>query len=193
MRLIKLALFVLFIGFASYLFSNFLQREFNQKLPNLGKFKTAKLEKLNGDNFTGAEFIGNTSVVNFFFTSCKKICPLTMSKLAKLEKEYKDKTNIKFYSITVDPQRDTKEKLKKHADNLEASSNWTYLRGEKSEVARILTEELNLVAGETPDFHTTRAALIDKNLSVRAYYDLLSTKDIDKLKQDILYLDKETN
>ncbi|MCB0317769.1 MAG: hypothetical protein KDD56_03365, partial [Bdellovibrionales bacterium] len=67
MRLIKLALFVLFIGFASYLFSNFLQREFNQKLPNLGKFKTAKLEKLNGDNFTGAEFIGNTSVVNFFF------------------------------------------------------------------------------------------------------------------------------
>ena len=192
MRFFKFLSLLLIVGALSYFLNSQFTNAESKDLPKLGKFKRANLETLDGQVFTGAELIGKVSAMNFFFTSCGKICPMSMRRISKVQKDFENDASIKFVSISVDPKRDTKEKLKKYAQSLEANNdNWPYLRGEKSEIARILTEELNIASSDSPDFHTTRIALIDQQLNIRGYYDSLSAEDLEKLRTDILNLKKE--
>src|SRR5262245_56688554 len=53
-------------------------------------------------------------VISFLFTSCRDICPLAASRLAELQEKLGDSfgRDIFFYSISIDPETDTPERLK---------------------------------------------------------------------------------
>ena len=59
-------------------------------------------------------------VISFLFTTCKDICPLATSRLAELQEKLGDSMgrDIFFYSISIDPETDTPERLKQYADSL---------------------------------------------------------------------------
>ncbi len=60
----------------------------------------------------------NKTIVIFFgYTSCPDVCPLTLSKFKQLKELLgKDADEIEFVYITVDPERDSPEKMKRHLD-----------------------------------------------------------------------------
>jgi protein SCO1 len=68
-------------------------------------------------------------VISFFFTSCKEICPVGTARLAHVNDILGHRTNLKFVSISVDPENDTPEKLKSYADAFGLGDNWVLLTG----------------------------------------------------------------
>ena len=71
----------------------------------------------NGQPFVADNLKGRWSLVYFGFTFCPDICPATLSQLNKLDILLKEKSpdlakEMQYLMVTVDPRRDTPEKLK---------------------------------------------------------------------------------
>ena len=66
-------------------------------------------------------------VVSFIYTSCPDICPAFTYQLKKLSEELGEDygESVEFLSITVDPERDTPEKLASFASN--SNADWKFL------------------------------------------------------------------
>jgi protein SCO1/2 len=61
------------------------------------------------------DFKGKAVFIFFGYTRCPDICPLTLSALNGVVNELgKDKDNVKVIFITIDPERDNQEALKKY-------------------------------------------------------------------------------
>ena len=52
-------------------------------------------------------------VINFIYTKCTDQCPMETAKLAQVQRLLGDRVgrDVFFYSITIDPQRDTPAEL----------------------------------------------------------------------------------
>lgn len=79
-------------------------------------------------------------VVNFVFTTCTTVCPISSAILAQLQERLgallgKD---VQLVTITVDPQRDTPARLKAYASKVGAGAGWTWLTGRKEVVDGVL-------------------------------------------------------
>ena len=70
-------------------------------------------------------------VLNFIYTSCKDICPLATARLGEAQDKLGDRLgrDIFFYSISIEPERDTPERLKQYADAFHAGPGWLFLTG----------------------------------------------------------------
>jgi cytochrome oxidase Cu insertion factor (SCO1/SenC/PrrC family) len=78
-------------------------------------------------------------VISFLFTSCKDICPLATARLAELQEQLGDSMgrDIFFYSISIDPEADTPERLKQYADTFRAGPGWLFLTGRPQDIHTI--------------------------------------------------------
>lgn len=78
-------------------------------------------------------------VISFAYLSCKDICPLATSRLAEVKRRLGDRVgrDVFFYTITTDPERDTPEMLKLHADAFGAGSGWLFLTGKPEDIRQI--------------------------------------------------------
>ncbi len=78
----------------------------------------------NGNDFTNDSLRGQWSLLFFGFTFCPDICPATLSVLAQalpaIQKEAGD-TAVNVVLISVDPDRDTPEKLKEYVGYFDES------------------------------------------------------------------------
>lgn len=66
-------------------------------------------------------------VVAFIFTTCPDVCPVITSNLVSAKQQL-DGVNHQFISITVDPAKDTPQKLREYMDSFGAS--WPHLTAE---------------------------------------------------------------
>jgi protein SCO1/2 len=78
-------------------------------------------------------------VISFLFTSCRDICPLAVARLAQAQQKLGDRMgrDVFFYSISIDPERDTPERLKKYAETFGAGPGWTFLTGAPEDIKLI--------------------------------------------------------
>jgi cytochrome oxidase Cu insertion factor (SCO1/SenC/PrrC family) len=73
------------------------------------------LETLEGESFTAAELTGEVSVVFFGFASCPDICPITLGRLSgALELLEIEQSSFRGIFVSVDPWRDTPERLREY-------------------------------------------------------------------------------
>jgi protein SCO1/2 len=88
---------------------------------------------------------GKSVAVNIMYTSCKDECPLETAQLVRVQQLLGDRMgkDIFFYSISIDPDRDTPEVLKAYAEKFGVGPGWTFLTG-KAEDIRIVTKKLGL-------------------------------------------------
>jgi len=79
---------------------------------------------------------GRTVAVQFFFTDCQGICPLSTAKMLALQSDLGPRLgrDVFLLSVTLDPEHDTPEVLKAHADRLGARAGWTFLTGAKADI-----------------------------------------------------------
>jgi len=70
-------------------------------------------------------------VLSFIYTSCKDICPLATARLGEAQDKLADRLgrDIFFYSISIEPERDTPQRLKEYADAFHAGPGWLFLTG----------------------------------------------------------------
>jgi protein SCO1/2 len=78
-------------------------------------------------------------VISFFYASCTQICPLATARLSELQDVLGDSVGreIFFYTISVDPENDTPERLKKYADAMHAGPGWLFLTGIPEDIRSI--------------------------------------------------------
>jgi len=79
---------------------------------------------------------GKMVVINFVYTKCADSCPMETAKLAQVQRLLGDRVgrDVFFYSISIDPQRDTPAELKAYADKFHVKPGWLFLTGEKADV-----------------------------------------------------------
>jgi protein SCO1/2 len=93
-----------------------------------------------------SEAVGNRIVVvNFIYTSCTTICPVTSAMFAEVQERLMDRLgegfgrDVKLITLTVDPATDTPERLKDYALNFGTPEGWLWLTGNKPQVDKVLT------------------------------------------------------
>ena len=108
----------------------------------------------NGNPVTAADLRGKPWVASFIFTRCAFACPNLVKKIYDLNREVAD-VDLRFVTITVDPEHDQVEQMKKYADIYEATTDrWLFLTGEKDEVNRLIRHGFKVAAWE--NFGTDR-------------------------------------
>lgn len=77
---------------------------------------------------------GKRVVIQFMFTRCDKICPVTTDHLVKAQKLLNGRVahDIFFYSITLSPEEDDPAALRAYAK--QHGANWTFLTGKPSDI-----------------------------------------------------------
>jgi protein SCO1/2 len=82
---------------------------------------------------------GKIVVIEQFYTHCVDICPLETARLVQVQKMLGDRVgkDIFFYSISIDPKRDTPEVMKDYAEKYHAGPGWLFLTGKKEDIDAI--------------------------------------------------------
>ncbi len=76
--------------------------------------------------------------VQFVFTSCTTICSLLGAVFANFQKKYgPEAKDIRFVSVSIDPEHDTPEKLKKFLARFDAGPNWTFVTGSREDIKSV--------------------------------------------------------
>jgi protein SCO1 len=80
------------------------------------------------------------AIVNFVYTSCTTVCPVSSALFAQLQERLGPALgkDVVLVSITVDPVRDTPERLREFAARYGAGPGWVWLTGGKRELEAVL-------------------------------------------------------
>jgi protein SCO1 len=131
-------------------------------------------------------------LIFFGYTHCPDICPVTLSDYGAIRNKLDEKADqVQFVFITVDPERDTVERLKPYLeifdpgilgltgkqDELNAVWNSFFVYQEKVDVGS--------ASGYLVD-HTSRVYLVDKEGNLRLTFHFGTTSD--EMTEDIIYL-----
>src|SRR5262249_14790810 len=75
-------------------------------------------------------------VISFIFTTCRDFCPLAAARLSELQDKLGDAMgrDVFFYSLSIDPETDTPERLKEYAKTFGAGPGWLVLTGKPGEI-----------------------------------------------------------
>ena len=79
---------------------------------------------------------GKAVMINFIFTTCGGICPLTTVNLIEVQKGFGERLgrDIFMYSVTLDPEIDTPETLRQYASSLGVNPGWSFLTGKFEDI-----------------------------------------------------------
>ena len=73
---------------------------------------------------------GRAIVLNFIFTTCSDICPLSSAVLAQFEHRLGDEADkVHLMSISIDPEQDTPARLLEYARKYHAGPEWQHYTG----------------------------------------------------------------
>jgi len=75
-----------------------------------------ELIEQHGNPFSNTDLVGKWSLLFIGYTSCPDVCPTTMAKLTAAYPELLKSADIQIIFLSVDPQRDTQEKLLNYMD-----------------------------------------------------------------------------
>lgn len=152
-----------------------------------------------GRTITQQDVNGKVYVAEYFFTTCKGICPKMNKNMLKLSQTFAGERDFRILSYTVDPGTDTVARMKRYADSLGADpGKWWFLTGRKDSLyhlargSYLLDDPKNNSTNIDEQFiHTQFLALVDKSGRVRKIYDSLKKDELDELEKDINNLLKE--
>lgn len=160
----------------------------NDSLPTIGPAPEFDLTTQDGNRLALENLRGKVVVVTFIFASCAHTCPLLTHKMAVVQSNLGEDFGQRAYfvSITVDPERDAPDVLKRYAETHGAKlDGWSFVTGnpaEIREVARRYGVAYQQTSG-TVD-HTFLTSLVDRSGTLRVQY--LGTRfNPDELLKDI--------
>lgn len=91
-----------------------------------------------GNKINLTELKGKKQIVTMIFANCTYACPILVNDMRRIEERLskEELKNVQFTLFTIDPERDTPEKLKEFAQNQNLNlSRWQLLISSKSDIA----------------------------------------------------------
>ena len=170
------------------------------KMPVLSYVQPFSFTNQDGATITDKNLLNKITVVEYFFTTCKGICPKLNTNMKQVYEIYKNEPDFQILSHTCNPGTDSVSVLKHYSDSLQVNTQkWIFLTGRKDslyQMARgsyLLDDPKNNVEKIEDQFiHTQFFALVDRQGKVRGkIYDGLKVLEVEQLKQDISKLLKE--
>ncbi|NOZ74720.1 MAG: SCO family protein [FCB group bacterium] len=132
-----------------------------------------------GKVLTPDYFSSDITVVEFIFLSCTGACPIMNTHLKAVYQQLDPSLPVQFLSVSVDPDRDTLERLIEFQSTMGVdSSRWTFARGNVDAIYHWIEDQFHLGVGSLPAEHPTRLVLIDRNQEIRGYFDGLSQSSV---------------
>lgn len=174
---------------------------------NIRPFAFANQE---GDTITKKNIEGKIVVVEYFFATCKSICPKMNENMAKVYQTFRNDDDVIILSHTVDPKRDSVAALKAYSLRFDADpKRWMFLTGDKKALydqarySYLITAKESETENIEDDFiHEKYFVLVDKNGRLRMRmnsegkpeaYDGTNEKAVAQLIDDIKLLEAEEN
>jgi protein SCO1/2 len=164
-----------------------------ERFPPVAYVQPFRFTNQNGESVTEKIMQGKVVAVNFFFTTCKSVCPKMNNNLKPSYEAFKNERDFLILSHTSDPEIDTVAVLKRYADSMQVNgAKWQFLTGRKDSLYRAarlsysLDDPNNNVASVEDDFlHTQFIALVNRKGEVVKIYDGLKAAEVAEMKEDI--------
>jgi protein SCO1 len=76
---------------------------------------------------------GKAVAINIIYTSCTDECQLGTARMAEVQRLLGAHVgkDVYFYSISIDPEKDTPKVLKAYSDKFSVGPGWLFLAGKK--------------------------------------------------------------
>jgi protein SCO1/2 len=161
-------------------------------LPALGTIRPFSLTDQDGRRFGSAELAQDPWIAAFFFTRCPTVCPRITRRLRELQQ----RTAARLISVSVDPEHDTPEVLRRYAsENGADPARWRFLTGERPRVERLSADMKQALEGradpgapELGILHGSHLVLIDRGLVIRGFYRSSDDAEMARLAEDVARL-----
>jgi protein SCO1 len=146
-----------------------------QRLSKIGPAPEFTLTNQDGKRIALKNLRGRVLAITFIFASCTDTCPLLTATMTGLQNRLGADfgPRVYFVSITVDPERDTPEVLKRYAEAHRANpAGWAFLTGTPAEI-REVARRYGIYYKKTPlgDVdHTFLTSLVDQTGTLRVQY-----------------------
>lgn len=145
-----------------------------------------------GQNFSSKNVAGKIYLANFFFTSCKGICPKMLANMKKVSDHFKNNKDVLFLSHSVTPEMDSVARLYRYAaDNGITTPQWHLLTGSVSDIYSMarqsyFVEEADGLSKDNTEFlHTENMVLVDQSGHLRGLYNGTVAVEVPRIIADI--------
>jgi protein SCO1 len=145
------------------------------RLSKIGPAPEFTLTTTEGGRLSLRDLRGKVVAVTFIYATCTDTCPLLTAKMAGMQKRLGPDfgTQVRFVSITVDPERDTPAILAQYARNHGANpAGWAFLTGTPAEI-RDVGRRYGIHAQKTERGdvdHTFLTSIVDQRGILRVQY-----------------------
>lgn len=147
----------------------------------LSQLADVELVERSGANFRWSQLEGQPWVANVFYTTCTKECVMLSAQVGYLQRSLSD---VRFVSITCDPDRDDTSTLRKYAEQYQADpARWFFLTGDMRDIRRA-TEVLFGFPTKRID-HSPYLALMDAQGRFVEMYSVTQPRTVEMLKAKI--------
>ena len=192
---------VLITAFFLFLFSG--TDYYKVKLPVMNYVQDFSFTGQDGKTITEHNVDGKVYVADYFFTTCKGICPKMNANLATIFENFRNDSDFAVISHSSMPETDSVPLLKAYEEkmigkNPQFAAKWYFVTGTKDSLYKmarqsyLLDNDKNNSANVKDQFiHTQFFALVDKERRVRGIYDGLKDDELQRLQDDIEKLLKE--
>ena len=148
----------------------------------------------NGKIITQKDYANKIYVADFFFTTCKTICPIMTSNMGDVQKAFLKNPKVMLLSHSVLPDQDSVAVLKKYAiEKGVIDTKWNLVTGNKKEIYYLARKSYLAVKTGKPSemydmVHTENLILVDVKRRIRGFYDGTKKEEIKRLIGDINFL-----
>ncbi len=183
-----------------------------EQLGTYGRVPPFALTERSARMVTLDDLRGRVWVANFIYTECTESCPTQSLQLAQLQNEFAADTPLRLVSITVDPDHDTPEVLRRYAERYHATDRWWFLTGDKRAIYCLAKDGFRLsvvdpTAPAPPDcgprlsfgprpawathgskglfMHSARLVVVDGKAQIRAYHLATEPESLARLKANL--------
>ena len=214
MRLSPLWLLFAALALALPLSALLARRALEPRLPMLLDLPAFTLIDQDAKPFGRQQLLGRVVIADFIFTHCPVACPRLTSLMKQLQDRMSPQESagaLRLLSVSVDPERDTPEKLRAYMKTHGADPrSWTFLTGEETEVERAVVKGFRMAMAKAPlgdggpgaatldggdsaeeihaqafeILHGEKFVLVDARGRIRGYYDVGEAAGLERLLSD---------
>jgi protein SCO1 len=182
---------VLVVGFFAVLsmtVPGFTKRRINP----IGYVKPFSFINQDGKTVTEKNIKNKVVAVEFFFTTCRGICPRMNNNMKKVYEELNSEKDFLILSHTCDPETDSPAVLKRYADSMKVDTKrWVFLTGRKDSLYSMarhsykIDDPQNHFQKIEDDFlHSQFIALVTRKGEILKIYDGLKQSEMKELVVD---------
>lgn len=182
----------IYIIFASLLVLGIAAGVFYLKVLQPGSLKLPDdvvMETAFDNEYDFSELPKKARLVEFMYTNCPDVCPITTLEMAKLksslEKEGVFGEEVEFVTITIDPKRDNQDILQDYASRFEVNSDedgWLFLNGTEEDTKKV-ADSLDFLyrdPGTGDIIHSTYVYFMDEDNNLLEKFTMGESFDRDK-------------